>query len=98
MMPLIFRGVSLVSSQGSFATTVKSALLMGLFESSPDAVYFKDGKGAWMAANPRGLAVFHLQGVDYQGKTDIQLADFAHPIYRHAFLNCHISDETCLAE
>jgi diguanylate cyclase (GGDEF)-like protein/PAS domain S-box-containing protein len=66
---------------------------MGLFESSPDAVYFKDGYGAWMAANPRGLEVFHLQGVDYQGKTDIELAEFAHPIYRHSFLNCHISDE-----
>jgi diguanylate cyclase (GGDEF)-like protein/PAS domain S-box-containing protein len=88
-----FSGRLIVLSHNSFATTVKSALLMGLFESSPDAVYFKDGKGAWMAANPRGLAVFHLQGVDYQGKTDVELAEFAHPIYRHVFLNCHISDE-----
>ena len=92
-MPLIILGRLSVSSHSAFATTVKSALLMGLFESSPDAVYFKDGKGAWMAANPRGLEVFHLQGVDYQGKTDIQLADCAHPIYRHAFLHGHISDE-----
>jgi diguanylate cyclase (GGDEF)-like protein/PAS domain S-box-containing protein len=72
---------------------VTGALLLGLFESNPDPVYFKDGEGRWLLANTSGLEVFHLTGKPYQGKTDAELAELAHPFYREAFLNCKVSDE-----
>lgn len=72
---------------------VTGALLLGLFENNPDPVYFKDGEGRWLVANPSGLEVFHLTDKPYQGKTDAELAELTHPFYREAFLGCKASDE-----
>lgn len=77
----------------SLASGLGGLLLQGLFKHSPDAIYFKDGEGRWLAANTAGLEIFHLNNKPYQGKTDAELAELAHPLYREAFLGCHTSDE-----
>ncbi|HFC46346.1 MAG TPA: PAS domain-containing sensor histidine kinase [Dissulfuribacter thermophilus] len=67
-------------------------LLLTLINASPDLVCFKDSKGRWLLANTTCLKLFQLEGVDYVGKTDIELAELTHPIYRDAFKVCMISD------
>ena len=66
--------------------------LRSLLDAMPDIVCFKDGTGRWLEANKADLALFRLQGVAYQGKTDAELASFS-PFYREAFLACQESDE-----
>ena len=52
---------------------------------------FKDGKGRWLIANDADLKVFKLEGVDYVGKTDSELAPFS-PYYHDAFMGCEDTD------
>ncbi|MDQ2695060.1 MAG: EAL domain-containing protein, partial [Pseudomonadota bacterium] len=59
--------------------------LRTLVNASPDAIFFKDGQGRWLEANPAGLALFQLQGVAYQGKTNAELAAIT-PAYREVLL------------
>ncbi len=66
--------------------------LKKLLEYSPDIICFKDEKGRWLKANQADLKLFQLQNVDYYGKTDAELADYTHPLYRNAFLNCEQTD------
>ncbi|MBA3022426.1 MAG: diguanylate cyclase [Sideroxydans sp.] len=68
-------------------------VLSTLINASPDFICFKDGEGRWQTANKSGLQLFHLEGVDYQGKTDLELAENTHPIYQEAFRTCVHSDE-----
>lgn len=68
-------------------------VLSTLINASPDFICFKDGEGRWQTANKSGLQLFHLGGVDYQGKTDMELAEDTHPIYQEAFRACVHSDE-----
>lgn len=75
------------------ASGLAGSLLLGLFKHSPDAVYFKDGEGRWLAANDAGLDIFRLTGKPYQGKNDAELADLAHPLYCEALKGCRASDE-----
>jgi PAS domain S-box-containing protein len=63
-----------------------------LINSMPDIVCFKDGAGRWLEANQSDLQLFQIEGVDYFGKTDSELAEFS-PFYREAFLTCEASDE-----
>ena len=67
--------------------------LRALINSTPDIICFKDGEGRWLEANHADLELFSLMGVDYFGKTDAELADFTHPLYKDAFLNCMVTDE-----
>lgn len=66
--------------------------LRTLINAMPDIVCFKDGQGRWLLANPSDLELFELVGVDYEGKTDAELAQYA-GFYREAFLTCMDSDE-----
>ena len=66
--------------------------LRTLINAMPDIVCFKDGQGRWLLANPSDLELFELVGVDYEGKTDAELAEYA-GFYREAFLTCMDSDE-----
>lgn len=77
----------------SCESSVAGSLLLGLFESSPDAIFFKDAEGRWLAANTSALDLFSISPNGYQGKTDLELANDENPLYRDAFLNCHFSDE-----
>ncbi|MGE5500281.1 MAG: sensor histidine kinase [Syntrophothermus sp.] len=63
-----------------------------VIDAMPDIVCFKDGKGRWLLANHFDLQLFQLEGVDYAGKTDADLAAYS-PFYREAFLQCGETDE-----
>ncbi|MEA5115301.1 MAG: response regulator [Geobacteraceae bacterium] len=66
--------------------------LRTLINAMPDIVAFKDGEGRWLEANDFDIQLFQLEGVDYRGKKDSELA--AHSsFYREAFLGCEESDE-----
>ncbi|MBN1957418.1 MAG: PAS domain S-box protein [Desulfuromonadales bacterium] len=63
-----------------------------LLNSTPDIICFKDGHGHWLLANQADLELFQLTGVDYQGKTDVELAPYS-PFYAKAFMTCKATDE-----
>ncbi len=70
----------------------REELLHTLLNAMPDIVCFKDGEGRWLEANAADLRLFELEGVDYRGKTDAELAEYS-PFYRDAFLTCMATDE-----
>ena len=73
-------------------------LHLQLINNSPDIICFKEGEGRWLLANESNLELFQLNGVDYKGKTDQELAEYTHKIYRDAFLTCMETDERCWQE
>ncbi len=64
-----------------------------LINSTPDIICFKDGRGRWLEANEADLELFSLKGINYRGKTDLELASLTDPIYRDAFLTCKETDD-----
>ncbi len=72
------------------------AQLRTLVNSMPDIVSLKDGEGRWIEANDYNLRLFGLEGVDYRGRTDYDLAGYS-PKYRDAFIACADSDEKAWA-
>ena len=65
--------------------------LSTLLESLPVALFFKDTDGRWRTANRAGLALFDLEGKDWRGKTDLEIAA-ENPFFREALENCHEQD------
>ncbi|MDH4333146.1 MAG: EAL domain-containing protein [Desulfobulbaceae bacterium] len=84
--------VELCHSSADPALRESEARLRTLLNLMPDIVCIKDSQGRWLEANEAELALFQLEGVDYQGKTDAELAAFC-PFYRQAFLACEASDQ-----
>ncbi len=68
-------------------------MLSTLINASPDFICFKDGEGRWLTANKSGLELFHLNAENYKGKTELELAEQTHPLYRESFQQCQGSDE-----
>jgi PAS domain S-box-containing protein len=66
--------------------------LQTLINATPDIICLKDGEGKWLLSNQANLEFLQLQGVDYQGKTDSELAEFSN-FYHDALLNCDKTDE-----
>jgi two-component system, sporulation sensor kinase E len=66
-----------------------------LINTMPDFVYYKDGEGRWLEANTFAMDLFQLQGVDYKGKKDSELAAYT-DFYREALLDCAETDEEAL--
>ncbi|MHC5759310.1 PAS domain S-box protein [Nostoc sp.] len=66
--------------------------LQTLINATPDIICLKDGEGKWLLSNQANLEFLELQGVDYQGKTDSELAEFSN-FYHDALLNCDKTDE-----
>ncbi len=66
--------------------------LRSLMNAMPDIVCFKDHEGRWLEANSYDLKLFELEGVDYKGKKDSELAQYSE-FYQEAFLKCEESDE-----
>jgi PAS domain S-box-containing protein len=71
----------------------REAWLTTLLDASPDFICFKDGNGRWQISNEYGLELFMLKGIDYKGKTDLELAELTHPHFKTSFENCAASDE-----
>lgn len=67
--------------------------LITYINSIPDIICYKDGEGRWLLANDADLELFYLQGVDYLGKTDLDLSLFTNELYKNAFENCMATDE-----
>lgn len=67
--------------------------LLALINATPDIICFKDAEGRWLKANDSILKLHCLEGVDYRGHTESELAEFTAPIFREAFRNCAGSDE-----
>lgn len=66
--------------------------LRTLINAMPDLVCFKDAEGRWMEANDSILQLFQLEGVDYQGKTNIELAEVS-SFHYSTFLEGEQTDE-----
>ncbi len=66
--------------------------LTTLINATPDIICFKDGRGRWLEANKADIELFQLEGVDYKGKKDSELAPYS-PFYYDAFMACEESDE-----
>lgn len=66
--------------------------LRTLINAMPDIVCFKDGEGRWIEANDFDLKLFELEGVDFKGRKDSELARYS-AFYRDAFMGCEASDE-----
>ncbi|MDX8360543.1 ATP-binding protein [Cytobacillus sp. IB215316] len=62
-----------------------------LINSMPDFVCFKDGDGRWLKVNDFGRDLYHLNEVDYIGKTDADLG-VINPFFKEAFDECLKSD------
>jgi len=66
--------------------------LVALLEAIPDAIFFKDGEGRWLITNETAKKLFELHNIDWQGKTEMELADL-HPEFRAAHEACLLDDE-----
>lgn len=66
--------------------------LRTLINSMPDFVFLKDGEGRWLETNEIALSFFQLEGIEYSGKTDSELASFSE-FYFDALKGCAESDE-----
>ncbi|MES1986707.1 MAG: EAL domain-containing protein [Pseudomonadota bacterium] len=68
-------------------------LLRNLIDASPDLIYFKDEKNRWLEANTSSIDLFQLDQLDYQHKTDMELAVQSNPAFKEAFRHSKISDD-----
>ncbi len=66
--------------------------LNALIEAIPDAIFFKDGESRWLVTNESAKTLFKLRDIDWQGKTELELAALR-PAYRAAHEACLIDDE-----
>jgi diguanylate cyclase (GGDEF)-like protein/PAS domain S-box-containing protein len=55
-------------------TSDRESQLRGLLDAIQEFIVLKDGEGRWLITNKIVLDTYHLQGVDYVGKTDMELA------------------------
>lgn len=65
--------------------------LLTLINSMPDFVCFKDSEGRWLRVNDFGRRLYHLEHIDYVGKTDRELGELV-PFFKDAFEQCIESD------
>lgn len=63
-----------------------------LIDTMPDFVSFKDGEGKWLQINKFGAQLFELEGIDYKGKTDKEMAEYT-DFYHDALIYCIDTDE-----
>ncbi|WP_019415293.1 ATP-binding protein [Paenisporosarcina sp. TG20] len=68
-----------------------------LIDTMPDFVSFKDGEGKWLQLNKFGAQLFELENVDYQGKTDEEVAKYT-DFYHDALIYCIDTDEEAWKE
>lgn len=85
-----YRFIGDVTSSASFLCEKSFSILIN---TSPDFILFKDSGGRWLAANRVALQTFDIEGINWQGKTDLELADLLPPSYRPALEACVCSDE-----
>lgn len=68
-------------------------VLHSLIEASPDFIYVKDAQDRWLDANSSWQALFQLNQNHYHNKTDSELAEIAHPIFKDTFQRSQMLDK-----
>ena len=68
-------------------------VLRNLIDASPDFICFKDGKNRWQEANSSGLDLFKLAPESYRNKTDTEISQLAHPVFKESFRHLKASDD-----
>ncbi|MBB2479071.1 PAS domain-containing protein [Bacillus sp. APMAM] len=63
-----------------------------LMQATPDFICFKDGESRWRKVNEFGRKLYHLENIDYYGKSDLELAELV-PFFKEGFKTCYLSDE-----
>jgi diguanylate cyclase (GGDEF)-like protein/PAS domain S-box-containing protein len=76
----------------STVPTPDCALTQSLLDAVQEFIVMKDGEGRWLIVNQIVLETCGLQGVDYFGKTDLDLAKI-NPKYSDAFAYNVLTDE-----
>jgi len=62
-----------------------------LLDAMPNFICFKDGDGRWLKVNNVCVKVFQLEGIDYRGKKDAELAEINNQL-QGTFLTCKDTD------
>lgn len=78
--------------QAEMALQEREEQLRTLINAMPDLVIFKDAEGRYLESNDFNLRFFGLEGVDYRGKTDNELAEYT-SFYHHALRGCQETDD-----
>ena len=68
--------------------------LQTLINAMPDFVCFKDGDGRWLNVNDASIRLFQLEGMDYRGKKDSELAELS-SLLRNTLELLHNNQERC---
>jgi len=84
--------VLIVRKEEFETVTEEKKQLQTLINSMVDFVKFKDGDGRWLEVNEAGLKFFQLEGLDFRGKTDSEMAKFT-DFYHDALVSIEQSDE-----
>ncbi|OQX18597.1 MAG: hypothetical protein BWK76_07105 [Desulfobulbaceae bacterium A2] len=87
----IARDIS-AARQAQRALRESEAKLRTLIEAMPDTVQFKDPEGRWLECNHSARVTFGLDELEWQGKSDAELAWITAPTYRPALLECQRTD------
>lgn len=66
--------------------------LRTVINATEDIICLKDGDGRWLLANNANLELYQLQGTEYAGKTDAELANYV-PFFRESLIASMIDDE-----
>jgi two-component system sporulation sensor kinase A len=92
LLSTIFLYQMLTKSEQLQKTAENEQQLSTLINSMPDFVCFKDSEGRWLRVNDFGRRLYHLENVEYKGKTDRELGEIV-PFFKEAFENCIESDK-----
>jgi len=65
--------------------------MVALIEALPDAIIMKDGEGRWQLINEKTQRIFRLDGVDWRGRNDDELARI-NPELAAAHRHCVVTD------
>ena len=87
------KGYCFVGEVQSKADSLREESFNALLDAIPDVVMFKDGDGRWLVLNQAGYKGFDLIGVDWYGKTDLELAATRPAHIRDAIEECAATDE-----
>ncbi len=72
--------------------------LITLINALPDVIFLKDGKGRWLVTNAAAQKLFQLDNIDWQGKTELELAEIQpHLHLQQAHITCKDSDDAAWA-
>jgi len=66
-------------------------LFQSMIESIPDAIFLKDSENRWLATNEAAKQLFRLNEIEWQGKTEVELAELR-PDFSAAHEGCLKSD------